>query len=315
MPDPPVPFRSASRPRRLVRRVAWATLLTASVLGAAACGSSSDDDQGRSTPAASDAGPLSTKDLVRLVQRSTVSIVAQPPGERRAPSAHGAHAHGSGVIWDARRGLVLTSDHLVENASAIDVTVGGRPVHGELIARAQCNDLAVLQLHPNPSAPAIRVRDSDDLQIGDVVTAVGYLKPATATKPSLIKLRGDVAAVGVSAKVARRLPDFPSVVVHEIATQPYGQMSGGPLVDDHGRLVGLTTVLPPGESEPVNVAVSSDFLKQRMSPGSATGLRFENGNWHGWEDQHACHQQMAKIAGRVLVRHGAPDAAHEHGGH
>jgi S1-C subfamily serine protease len=136
-----------------------------------ACGSDSPAEEKRSPTG----DRLSPQELVQQVARSTVSIVTQPPSESREPSAHGAHAHGTGVIWDADSGMVLTSDHLVENAGTIDVTVNGdTPVQGKLVARAQCNDVAVLTLHPKPDGlTGIGFAKSSDLEIGDEVTAVG----------------------------------------------------------------------------------------------------------------------------------------------
>lgn len=267
----------------------------------AACGSSSTPDS--ETPTGD---RLSPQELAEQVKRNTVSIVTQPPGESKAPSAHGHHAHGSGVIWDAGSGIVLTSDHLVENAGRIEVMVNGdTPVQGRLVARAQCNDVAVLTLHPKPAGlTAIDVAGSSGLEIGDNVTALGYLKSASATKANLIRTHGEVASVNVSAEISPDLPDLPSVVLHQAPILP--QMSGGPLVNDRGQLVGLLTLVPGSPASGPVAAVSSDYLTKRMAEleETPTGIRV------GWKAQHACHRAMMKIANRVLVRHGAPS---EHG--
>jgi serine protease Do len=245
---------------------------------------------------------------VKKVRRSTVSIVSQPPGEKRAPKHHGSHAHGSGVIWDAARGLVLTSDHLVENAGSIEVLVNGdTTVHARLVARAQCNDLALLALHPRPSGlTPIERGDSSALQVGDTVTAVGYLKPASAKKPALIRTSGEVSSVGITAALSPDLPDFPSVVLHQAPLQ--SQMSGGPVVNDEGQMIGVATLVPGAPTTGPFAAVSTHYIAKRVAelkpgPGSL---------FVGWKDQHACHGQMLKIASRVLVSHGAPGAEHTH---
>jgi S1-C subfamily serine protease len=294
----------------LARRAARAIPVVL-VMAALGCGGSGSNTTSTKTQNAAESkeGPLTAPEIEQRVRPSTVSIVSQPSGESRAPTHHGDHAHGSGVIWDASQGLVLTSDHLVENAGAIDVVVNGQTtVHAKLVARAQCNDIAIIVLHPKPTGmTAVQVGDSSALAVGSKVTALGYLKPASATKPSPIATGGEVSAVDVSANLSPDLPDFPKVVLHQAPLQP--QMSGGPLVNDRGKLVGVSTLVPGAPTTGQFAAVSSSYLKRRISelePGA-------RGSPIGWKDQHACHGQMIKIANRVLVSHGAP-AEHHHGG-
>jgi S1-C subfamily serine protease len=283
--------------------IAGAVQVTLAV-AVAACGSDSTPAEKRSPTG----DQLSPQELVQKVKRNTVSIVTQPPSESRAPSAHGAHAHGSGVIWDARSGMVLTSDHLVENAGKIEVTVNGdTPVQGRLVARAQCNDVAVLTLEPKPDGlTAIEVANSSDLEIGDEVTAVGYLKSAAATEASLIRTHGEVSSVNVSVEVSPDLPPLPSVVLHQASMKD--QMSGGPLVNARGDLVGLLTLVPGERTSGPDAAVSSDYLSDEIAKLEET----PSGTFSGWKDQHACHRAMIKIANRVLVYHGSPGEHEDH---
>ena len=269
----------------------------------AACGSSSTPDS--ETPTGD---RLSPQELAEQVKRNTVSIVSQPPGESKAPSAHGHHAHGSGVIWDAGSGVVLTSDHLVEHAGKITVTVNGDTLYqGERVARAQCNDVAVLRLHPKPAGlTGIEVANSSDLEIGDEVTALGYHKSASAPEASLIRTNGEVSSVNVSTAVSPDLPELPSVVLHQASIEK--QMSGGPLVNARGELVGLLTLVPGQPVPGPDTAISSDYLAEEMAKLDEK----PDGTFVGWKDQHACHSAMIKIANRVLVRHGPPK---DHDGH
>jgi S1-C subfamily serine protease len=292
------------------RRRAAQIFLMAVLVTALGCGGSDSKTTQTQSSAASKEGPLTAEQIEQKVRPSTVSIVTQPPGETRAPGAQGQHAHASGVIWNARRGLVLTSDHIVENAGSgsIEVVVNGQPpVHARLVARAQCNDIAILELHPKPAGmTAIQVGDSSALAVGSQVTALGYLKPASAPKPKPIATNGAVSAVDVSASLSPDLPDLPEVVLHQAPLQ--AQMSGGPLVNDRGQLVGVSTLVPGAPSTGQFGAVSSSYLQRRISElkPDATGV------FMGWKDQHACHGKMIKIANRVLVSHGAP-GEHERG--
>jgi S1-C subfamily serine protease len=290
---------------RLARRAApvIAVIVLAAAVG---CGGSKSKSETSATTA-STAGPLNTEELGRRVLPSTVSIVTQPRGETKAPAKHGAHAHGSGVIWNAGQALVVTSDHLVENAGTIDVVVNAKTFHGRLVARAQCNDIAIVALHPKPlGMTQVQVGDSSALKIGARVTALGYLKPASATKPSPIATTGEVSAVDTPASLSPDLPDLPSVVLHQAPLQ--APMSGGPLVNDRGQLVGVNTLVPGAKTTGQYAAVSSNYLERRIAQ-----LKRGRGNLLvGWQDQHACHGRMLKIANRVLVSHGAP-GEHHHG--
>jgi S1-C subfamily serine protease len=291
------------------RRRAAQILLTAVLLAALGCGGSDSKTTQTQSSAASKEGPLTAEQIEQKVRPSTVSIVTQPRGESKGPSKHGQHAHGSGVIWDASRGLVLTSDHLVENAGSIDVTVNNQtPVHAALVARAQCNDIAIIALRPRPAGMTQIARgDSSALNIGSKVWAMGYLKPASATKAREITIPAEVSSAEGPFKVSPDLRELPSAILHQAALQL--QMSGGPLVNDRGELVGVNTIVPTASgAAPAgpSAAVASNYLKRRIAE-----LKPGKRGMAGWEDQHSCHGQMLKIAGRVLVSHGAP-GGHEH---
>src|SRR5437588_11634677 len=82
-------------------------------------------------------------------------------------------ATGSGVIVDAGPGDVLTNSHVVENASSIEVTTkDNRRLKAKLIGRDPETDIAVLQI-PSDGLTAVPMGDSDRLQVGDFVLAVG----------------------------------------------------------------------------------------------------------------------------------------------
>jgi hypothetical protein len=196
----------------------------------------------------------------------------------------------------------------VENAGKIDVTVNGdTPVQGKLVARAQCNDVAVVTLHPKPDGlTGIGFAKSSDLEIGDEVTAVGYLKSPSAPEAKPIATRGGVASSNVSAEVSHDLPPLPSVVLHQASMKD--QMSGGPLVDSRGDLVGLLTLVPGERIPGPDAAVSSDYLSGEIDKLHEKA----DGTLTGWKDQHRCHQAMLKIADRVLVYHGPPEQHDDH---
>jgi len=92
---------------------------------------------------------------------------------QREPIERETQATGSGVIVDASQGYVLTNAHVVENASSIEVTTkDNRRLKARLIGRDPETDIAVLQV-PSGNLTALPLGDSDRLQVGDFVLAVG----------------------------------------------------------------------------------------------------------------------------------------------
>ena len=265
-------------------------------MGLTACGG--DGAAAGSGQSGGTSEPLSTPELIAKVKASTVAVVSQPPGESKPPRIGGAHSHGSGIIYDARQGLVLTSNHLVEGAGSIKVRVNERTeVQGRAVARAQCDDLALLALNPKP-AGLVEVPFSDKKpREGERVTALGYLLPPDG-KQRLITASGDLSAIDVPGQIHPDLPALPSLVLHQAPIQPTS--SGGPLVNDRGQLVGLNTVLGEGGSGPFN-AISSSRLEEllgQLKPGQ--GSRFK-----GWGSEHGeCHGAMARLSEQLLVSHG-----------
>jgi S1-C subfamily serine protease len=83
------------------------------------------------------------------------------------------HAAGSGVIVDAERGYVLTNNHVVEKATAIEVTTkDNRRFPADMIGRDPDTDIAVLRIRPDRLS-AVPLGDSDRLEVGDFVLAIG----------------------------------------------------------------------------------------------------------------------------------------------
>ena len=140
---------------------------------------------------------------------------------------------GSGVVVDARRGYVLTNHHVVERADEITVTLAdGRQVGATLIGTDAETDVALLQIEA-ASLTALEVGDSDTLEAGDFVVAVGNPFGLGQTVTS-----GIVSAVGRADLGIEGLEDF---IQTDAPINPGS--SGGALVDLDGRLIGLNTAI------------------------------------------------------------------------
>lgn len=286
---------------RGVRRL-LAAALGLCLLAAIGCGGDTADTSAESSPGTGN-GETARSDVIANVQRSLVAVTGLPSGEERDPDEGGAHLHGSGIVWKADEGLILTSNHFVENVGSLRIDVNGREVQGRPVARAQCNDLALVRLRPIPGdLQPIRFADSDRLRTGDQVIAVGYLRPPGSPAPELIATDGNVSAVDVQDTVHPLLPPLPSLILHQAPLR--SAMSGGALVNEKGELVGVPTLVDTGQGGPTTQApfkaVTSNHVEEllgELRPGK--GAVFD-----GWKDQHVCHGAMARLTTGQYVEHG-----------
>jgi len=157
--------------------------------------------------------------------------------QNQRPLERETMATGSGIIVDAGRGYVLTNGHLVENATKIEVTLkDNRRFTARLIGRDPGTDIALLQI-PADNLVAVPLGDSDRLQVGDFVLAIGNPFGLGQTVTS-----GIVSALGRSGLNLEGYEDF----IQTDASINVGN-SGGPLVNLNGECVGINTaILAPG---------------------------------------------------------------------
>ena len=94
---------------------------------------------------------LSTREIIDANRASTVRINTRGPARDDEGNRIVANGGGSGVVFNANRGLVLTNAHVVAGQSSIKVTIGKNEVNAVVRGRAPCEDLAVLELRPKPS--------------------------------------------------------------------------------------------------------------------------------------------------------------------
>src|SRR3954447_17850427 len=172
--------------------------------------------------------------------------------QRQQPEERETQSTGSGVIVDAANGYVLTNGHVVENATRIEVTTKeNRRFTAKLVGRDAETDVAVLQI-PTENLTAVPVGDSDRLQVGDFVLAVGNPFGLGQTVTS-----GIVSALGRSGLGIEGYEDF---IQTDASINPGN--SGGPLVNLNGECVRINTaILAPGGGNigigfavPVNMA-------------------------------------------------------------
>lgn len=173
---------------------------------------------------------------------------------------------GSGFVWDTK-GHIVTNNHVVESASRIEVTFAdGTTAKAELVGADADNDLAVIKvdiaasrLHP------VELGDSDALRVGQRAIAIGNPFGFEQTMTT-----GIVSGLG---RVVRQESGFslPQLIQTDAAINPGN--SGGPLLDSHGRVIGVTTLIysNSGSNAGVGFAVPVNTVKRVVPSLIATG--------------------------------------------
>ena len=176
----------------------------------------------------------------------------------QAPARQGS---GSGVIIRPD-GYIVTNNHVVENASKIEVTLNNNKTYeATVIGTDPATDVALIKIDAT-GLPAVQFADSDQLRLGEWVLAIG--------SPLGEELRSTITAGIVSAK-GRSMPNYDgqfkieSFIQTDAAVNPGN--SGGALVNKQGELVGINTAIvsTTGSYSGYSFAVPSNIVKKVVS--------------------------------------------------
>jgi Do/DeqQ family serine protease len=150
---------------------------------------------------------------------------------------------GSGVIVDAAKGLILTNHHVVEAADKINVTLlDNRQFTAEVIGSDEGSDVAVLKI-PADNLTQIELGDSDALEVGDFVVAIGNPFGFSHTVTS-----GIVSALGRHGLNPEGYEDF---IQTDASINPGN--SGGALIDLRGHLIGINSAIISGSGGNIGI--------------------------------------------------------------
>ncbi|MBK6782697.1 MAG: trypsin-like peptidase domain-containing protein [Saprospiraceae bacterium] len=168
---------------------------------------------------------------------------------------------GSGVIFN-KQGYIITNNHVVGFADKIKVTDSeGKIYDAKKIGTDKTTDLAVLKIESNADIQPIRIGDSDNVQVGEWVLAVGnpfgYL---TSTVTA-----GIVSAKGRSLDIIQGEKAIEDFIQTDAAINPGN--SGGALVNLQGELIGINTAIatPTGVFAGYSFAIPSNIVKKVVS--------------------------------------------------
>lgn len=179
------------------------------------------------------------------------------------PSGQFGQSIGSGVIVDADKGYILTNHHVIDAADKIYITLkDGRKLNAQLVGSDKETDLAVLKVEAK-DLTALPLGDSDKIEVGDFVVAIGNPFGLGHTVTS-----GIVSAVGRSGLGLKGYEDY---IQTDASINPGN--SGGALLSWGGELIGLNTAIVStsganvgiGFATPVNMA--KQVMKQLIEHG------------------------------------------------
>src|SRR4051794_10865208 len=198
-------------------------------------------------------------------------------GQGVPPQGPGQRSLGSGVIVDPS-GLVVTNHHVIEGMTEVKVALADRrEFEAEIVLRDPRTDLSVLRLKGAPKLQALDFGDSEGLEVGDLVLAIG--------NPFGV---GQTVTHGIVSALARTqigISDYQFFIQTDAAINPGN--SGGALVDVNGRLVGINTAIfsRSGGSHGIGFAIPSSMVRtvvESARDGSRTvrrpwlGARLQN---------------------------------------
>jgi serine protease Do len=191
----------------------------------------------------------------------------QIPGRQfNIPNQRRAEGLGSGVIVSPE-GYILTNNHVVDGATEVRVTLNDRrEFKARVVGTDSKTDVAVLKIDA-PNLQPVVIGDSDRLQVGDYVLAVG--------NPFGL---GKTVTMGIVSAMGRGnlgIEDYENFIQTDASINPGN--SGGALVNDRGELVGINTAILSHGSEgnqgigfAVPVSVARNVMDQILKNGRVT---------------------------------------------
>ena len=254
------------------------TVLAVGLFGLLAPGASAQNAVDRQVPSSMGQLQLSFAPIVKRVAPAVVNVYAAHVVENQNPFMADPffrqffgggmpqelvqRSLGSGVIVDPS-GLIVTNYHVIADASEVKIALADkREFAAEIVLKDQRSDLAVLRIKgANERFPTLQFANSDDLQVGDVVLAIG--------DPFGV---GQTVTQGIVSALARTqigISDYGFFIQTDAAINPGN--SGGALVDMNGRLVGINSAIysRSGGSQGIGFAIPANGV--RVVVASAQG--------------------------------------------
>jgi S1-C subfamily serine protease len=189
----------------------------------------------------------------------------------------------SGTVIGPEEGLVVTSAHGVWGARSLRVTTGLGVLHGRIVARAPCSDLAVVQMEPRvPGLVALQPVGGGP-RLSELLRAVGRREAdPDQGAGSLVTIPTRTEKAGISASLGSHL--LPLTGAIRLDTPLVPESSGGPVVDGKGRLVALAMATEAGARPDGAVALPWSAVQARLDRLQPGPDRI----YVGWRDEYRC---------------------------
>ena len=198
---------------------------------------------------------LSLNDLFELVENSIVQVTkTMPPANPYGPDKENTTSLGSGFIYNDK-GYIVTNNHVVENAKAVDITfINGDRYTANITGTDPFSDLAVIKINENTTGlpKPLVVGNSSALRVGDqVVVAIGNPFGLDSSMTT-----GIVSQIGRLLSIDERGFSIPNAIQTDALINPGN--SGGPLLNMKGEVIGVNTagIFPGG----IGLAVPSNTV-------------------------------------------------------
>ncbi|MBM3617037.1 MAG: Do family serine endopeptidase [Alphaproteobacteria bacterium] len=282
-----------------------------------------DETQGRAVPATRGEIQLSFAPVVKQVAPAVVNIYTsrkvqiqnpfmndpffrqffgnrmnQTLGERTVNSL------GSGVIIGAD-GLVVTSNHVIQGSDSVNIVLSDRrEFEGKVVLNDPQSDLALLRIDTGgKKVPYLKLHNSDTLEVGDLVLAVG--------NPFGVGQSVTSGIISALARNAASVADYQFFIQTDAAINPGN--SGGALVDMQGRLIGINTAIysTSGASIGIGFAIPANMVESVVASATSGRTRVVR-PWLGLGVQ-SVNAKIADSLGMssprgVLVKSVSPDS-------
>ncbi|HZM55178.1 MAG TPA: trypsin-like peptidase domain-containing protein [Acidimicrobiales bacterium] len=220
-------------------------------------------------------GVTNIESVIAKVLPAVVSIDATSPASASQSIFGGTSGgvqedQGTGMIITSN-GEVVTNNHVISGATTITVTLFGslKALPATLVETDPANDVALLQITNASNLPTVTYGNSDHVQVGDAVVAIGNALGLSAGTPTVTQ--GIISAKGrtvqASDSTGAASETLTNMFQTDAAINPGN--SGGPLVDSSGKVIGMNTAVASsadGTSQAQNIgfAIPSNKIQQEL---------------------------------------------------
>lgn len=199
---------------------------------------------------------LNNIEIYKRARVATVNITSTVFRRDLFFAIYPSQGQGSGFII-TEDGLILTNAHVLQGSSSrIQVTLPNHEVYdARLLARDPRNDLGLIKISPRKKLPVLRLGDSDHIQVGQKVLAIGNPFGLEGTLTT-----GIVSSLGRTIQADERGTRLEGMIQTDAAINPGN--SGGPLLDSQGTVIGINTAIyGPGANIGIGFALPINRAK------------------------------------------------------